>query len=320
MFNTGLGRYIDANVDTFTSEWGIKIRRWVNSPWRKILKLCTKRKIVIEEYPDLEKNTQYVFVANHSFDEDAISILFSIDRNVYVLQGTTDQMLHNPVFLALWANGMIYVNRQDEGSRKDAIKKMERILRAGSSVVLFAEGGYNNTENQLIQPLFSSPYILCKELGVKVVPIIAFNDIGSNIIYVRAGQPMDLAQYDKYTAMDILRDEMSTLVYKIMEDHVEPIKRSTLSDNPRRDWMEVRRQIYECQKWHSDVWEEEVTYYPGHNVTTPSKAREFVDNAQISGKNAYIFAEMLARREEDKEYDLIAYLRRTIKCEGKQRR
>ena len=313
MFNTGLGCYIDANVDNFTSDRGIKIRRCINSPWRKILKLCTKRKIIIEEYPQLEKNTQYIFVANHSFDEDAISILSSIDRNVYVLQGTTDQMLHNPIFLALWANGMIYVNRQDDVSRKDAIKKMKRILLAGNSVALFAEGGYNNTENQLIQPLFASPYILCKELGVKVIPIITFNDIGSNIIFVRAGQPMDLAQYDKYTAMDILRDEMSTLVYEIMEDHVEPVKRSSLSDNPRRDWLEVRRQVYECQTWYSDVWEEEVTYYPGHGVTTPKKAREFVDKVNVNKNNAYIFSDMLVRWEEDKKYDLVRYLQENMK-------
>ena len=49
---------------------------------------------------------------------------------------------------------MIYVNRRDAERRKDAIEKMKRIFRAGSSVLLFLEGGYNNTENQLIQPLF----------------------------------------------------------------------------------------------------------------------------------------------------------------------
>ena len=51
----------------------------------------------------------YLFAANHSFDEDIISVLANVDRNAYMLHGTTDQMRYNPVFMALWLNGMIYV-------------------------------------------------------------------------------------------------------------------------------------------------------------------------------------------------------------------
>ena len=88
------------------------------------------------------------------------------------------------MFLAVWLNGMIYVNRLDHNSRKEAVLKMKRVLAAGNSVLLFPEGGYNNTENQLIMPLFSSPYQLSKEMGVEVVPIISFNPTGSDKIYV----------------------------------------------------------------------------------------------------------------------------------------
>lgn len=42
MLNTGLGKYMTATVDNFTSDTGIKIRRVVNSPWRTILKCRTK--------------------------------------------------------------------------------------------------------------------------------------------------------------------------------------------------------------------------------------------------------------------------------------
>lgn len=258
MFYTGLGYYKDATVENFTTDFGILLRRiCLNKTWRRILKLCTRRKIVIEQYPPLKKDEVYVFCCNHSFDEDVISALASIDRNVYMLQGTTEQMLHNPVFLALWLNGMIYVNRESAESRKSAIEKMKRILISKSSVLLFPEGGYNNTENQLIQSLFSSPYVLNKELGVKIVPLITFNDIGSDTIYVRVGEPMDISHYNKYEAMEFLRDKMSTLVWSIMEEHVPTIKRDELSEDPRMDWLEIRKQVCECQKWYRDVWDEE---------------------------------------------------------------
>lgn len=313
MFNTGLKRFETADVNNFTSDSGIKIRRKMNWVWRKFLALATNRRVHIEQYPMLKQDEVYIFAANHSFDEDAISILQSIDRNAYMLQGTTHQMEHNPMFYAMWINGMIYVDRRDDKSRKAAIDKMKRILTSGSSVVLFPEGGYNNTQNQLIMPLFSSPYILNKELGVKVVPIISFNDIASDEIFLRVGNPIDLSAYDKQEALIILRDIMATMLYKIIEEHTVLSKRKDLGVDPKKDYLEVRKNIYACQKWYEDVWDEELTYYSGHNVITPKHAREYVDNVRITNKNAYILADTLLKRAEDLEYDLAKYLRENLK-------
>lgn len=318
MFNTGLKRYEKTNVDNFTSDIGIKLRRAINMPWRRLLRLGIYKKVIVEKYPDLDKQS-YIFCVNHSFDEDVISAISYMDRNVYVLNGTTHQMEHNPVFYALWLNGMIYVNRLDDKSRKLAVSKMKRILKAGSSILLFPEGGYNNTENQLIMPLFSSPYQLSKALEIEVVPFITFHDNGTDEIYIRAGDPMALWQYEKYEALDKLRDAMSTIVYEIMEEHVKMIRRAELGKDPRRAYMEVRKSVYACQKWYEDVWDEEMTYYPGHGVTTPAKAREYVDNIHITVKNAGILADVLRRREEDKRYDFKQYMRDTFLLTSKRR-
>ncbi len=313
MFHTGLKKFETTGIDNFTSASGIKIRRKINRVWRKMLSLATHRKVYIEQYPSLNKNETYLFVANHSFDEDVISILQSIDRNAYTLHGSTHQMEHNPVFYALWINGMIYLNRLNRESRKASVDKMKKILMAGSSVMLFPEGGYNNTENQLITPLFSSPYILSKELGVKVVPVISFSDINSDEIYIRAGNPMDLSGYDKCEALAVLRDEMATLCYEMMEKHTVLVRRKELGEDPRIAYLEVRKNVYACQKWYADVWDEELTYYPGHNITTPKQSREYVDNVQVNSRNAYILADMLVRREEDLKYDLARYIRKNLR-------
>lgn len=312
MFNTGLQKFESTNVDNFTSDIGIIIRRRTNNLWRKILKFATKRKVYIEQYPDLDKDKVYIFVANHSFDEDAISVLQSIDRNAYMLQGSTHQMRHNPAFYAMWANGMIYVDRLNNESRKTSIDKMKRILASGTSVILFPEGGYNNTENQLITSLFSSPYTLNKDLGVKVVPVISFNDTNSAEIFVRVGSPMDLSNYGKYEALDLLRDEMATLCYRIMEEHTVPVKREDLGKEPRLDYLDLRKNIYGYFKWYADVWDEELTYYPGHKVITPQQSREYIDNVRLNSKNAHILSDILVRRAEDMQYDLKRYLRENL--------
>lgn len=201
MFNTGLDRFENKDVDSFTSDIGLHIRKKINFIWRKLIRLFVARKMHMEQYPKLEKDKPYIFVGNHSFDEDIISILSTIDRNAYLLQGSTHQMEHNPLFYAAWANGMVYLNRLDKKSRADAIPKMERVLSAGNSVLVFAEGRYNDMENQLIQPLFASPYILCKKLGVEVVPIISFCKDETKEIFVRAGEPMNLSRWEKEEAL-----------------------------------------------------------------------------------------------------------------------
>ena len=119
--------------------------------------------------------------------------------------------------------------------------------------------------------------------------------------------------YEKYEAMQVLRDKMAAVVWNIMEEHTRPQKRAELGSRPREKYMEVRKEVYNCQKWHRDVWEEEAIYYPGHGVTPPPQARMFVDHVKVTSKNAAIFADMLVRREEDKKYELKEYLRRNIK-------
>lgn len=162
-------------------------------------------------------------------------------------------------------------------------------------------------------PLFPGVYQLAVDTNTEIVPCITFNDFGSNEIYLRAHSPIDISKYEKYEGMEKLRDIMSTIVYEIMEAHTKPVSRQELGNDPRGDYMEMRRQVYECQKWYNDVWEEELTMYSGHGVTTPQQARMYVDKVRINIKNAGILAPVLVRREEDKCYDLKEYLRNTVK-------
>ena len=79
MFHTGLKRYEKADVNSFTSDIGLHIRKVINPLWRRALRLGTQRKLYLEAYPKLDKKKTYIFAANHSFDEDAISVLQTID-------------------------------------------------------------------------------------------------------------------------------------------------------------------------------------------------------------------------------------------------
>ena len=308
MKNYGLGWIKTSNIDNFTSKTGIKLRRAIHKPLQIVLKLATKRKIIIENYPKLEKGVPYIFASTHSFDEDIISNLATIDRNAYVLIGTTDQLDFNPTMYAAWLNGLIYVDRLDKNSRQESLKKMEKIIKSGTSILMFPEGGWNNTENLIVQNLFGGPYYLSKLTGAKVVPISAFNEMGSSKIYIRVGDPIDLSKYDKKDALIELRNSLATMRFNQIELYSTPIERSKLSPNARLNFMEQRKNEYLRVNWSRDVWEEELTVYKDKNCPSPEDIRKSIDDVVITKENAEIFAPILVKRLEDKKYDFKKYM------------
>lgn len=79
MKNIGLIGLKDKDTGHFTTDTGIKFRRLFNPLLRRILKLAAKHKIIVENYPKLTKGKPYIFTSTHSFAEDVIANLASID-------------------------------------------------------------------------------------------------------------------------------------------------------------------------------------------------------------------------------------------------
>lgn len=177
--------------------------------------------------------------------------------------------------------------------------------------MLFPEGGYNNTEEKLINRLFAGPWLLAKECGTEVVPIISFNDYDSKDIYISAGRPIRLDLYEKEEARTLLRDAMATILWKLIEDYAVPLKRMDIPGDLHTFWMEVRKQVYECQDWYNDVWEKELTTYKG-KISSPEEVNKFVDKVQINEVNAWVLAPRLVQRQREQQCDLIAFLKKNV--------
>lgn len=54
-YNIGLQRFKTAGIKNFTSDFGLRFRRFINRPFRAVLNIATPGKIIIESYPKLEK-------------------------------------------------------------------------------------------------------------------------------------------------------------------------------------------------------------------------------------------------------------------------
>ena len=307
--NIGLEKLKTANTNTFTSNAGIRARRIFGPVWRFILRLAIRQKVHIEDPPPTEKKEAFIFAASHSCIKDVIVNMAYIGRSAYMLVGTTDQLDHNPEMYAAWLNGIIYVNRLDKHSRKESLEKMERILTAGTSIILFPEGGWNNTESLPVQQLFAGPWILAKRTGCKVVPTALRHEYKAKDIYLTFGKAIELDSMEKQAASDLLRDKLATLNWQLMEKYGTKLQRSSLSKEPRLDYMKERRLEYLQVKWTHDVWDEELTSYCDKNLPpSPKRVWESFSHIHITRKNAYILVPIIIWTAEERKCDFTQFM------------
>lgn len=306
MKNIYANKVLEQTVDTLTRK-DVEIRKSFHPIIKSMIKISNKKKIIIEGYPELEKGKPYIFAAGHSFPDEVASNLSAIDRHTYVLVGTTDQVVNNPKMAILWWNGMIYVNKFDSISRHDSFLRMGKVLDYGSSVMLFPEGVLNNSENVLCGNPYPGFYHLSNEKNIEVVPIVSQTYNDSNIIRIKASEPMNLSKCFKIEALKWWKDEISRLRYELAEK--EPmLYRNSLQGDIHEQYMESRRQTYNEVKWTADVWDEEIMHREEKGYVSPSEAIEYIDKINITKDNAKIIAPVLVRRLEYQKYDFKKYM------------
>jgi len=302
----------DANIDTFTTNFGLKFRRYfhklIQFCFRMVLKYVYKKNIVLVKNVKLEKNKSYVFASNHSFFFDGASIISTVDRNCYSLFGATEQLYLDFHTIFIWLSGLIYVNRFDKQSRKDSVDKMNRVLKSGNSILIFPEGRWNDTESKLCQKLFAGPYNLSLQNNIEVVPVSVYNETYGKNIYVSYGEPLKLYDYEKDEAIQILRDNMSSLLYEQIINYAPKYDRDSIKGDIYYDYMNDRMYEYSKAKWRSDYcWDDELFVYKSGDVDIEDVWKN-IDKVNINEKNANIFGEILVELEKRKKYNFTNYM------------
>lgn len=160
--------------------------------------LSTKKNannIIVERYPKLEEGESYIFVGSHVCPEDIETMLNVIDRNAYLILGSVENLNYNPEVYLSWLNGMIVFNVLDMKERRELILKMERALHT-QSILIFPEGSHNYDLNKLIKPLYDGPVNLALKTGKKIVPVVLVKDYENNVAYLDVGNPIDVRGLD----------------------------------------------------------------------------------------------------------------------------
>ena len=313
-------KYLWADLDNFTSDRGNTIRNLINRPWRKIVALTSmKNKVIIEEEQYLNSNRPYIFVSTHYFTEDVIGLFSSLNRQAYMLMGTTDQIENNPLMIAAILFGFFHVDRMDPDDRKLCFEKQNNLIERGESFINYIAGSWENSENEL-QPLsFSGPYKTSVKTNALIVPVSSYLVREDKTIYMRFGTPLDLTKTPLEEANEIIRDTLATMHYKQIEKYSYPIKevkisniKDTTHDLPYNQHIAYMNQIgyeYWNQSWTKPFAKEEIGLRR-KKITTEEEVYSFIDRLsrdKLIELSNYL-ADVMKDIDEKRRYDIINYL------------
>ena len=300
------------DVDHFTTDTGLFLRRKTNGAFRKLCNIFTNatiirkdmpdyvsdedyyrnlkpdriplshyplstkknaNNIVVERYPNLDKDESYIFVGTHVCPEDIETMLNVIDRNAYLILGSVETLRYNPEAYLSWLNGMIVFDILNLEERSALSVKMERVVQT-QSILIFPEGSHNYDLNKLIKPLYDGPVNLALKTGKKIVPVAMVKDYEKNVAYLDVGNPIDVRNLDlniqdyypekeeneKYRIKSMssyVRDQMATAVWHMVERHIVPMKRNEYGDIGQYFVDFYVMDTFRKLNWKHDVFEAE---------------------------------------------------------------
>lgn len=117
----------------------------------------------------LDKNKQYIFVANHISFLDAPILVKTVRRPVRALGKT--EMANVPIFGFIYKYAVVRVDRSDADNRAKSVRNMRSILKKGISIIVFPEGTFNMTPNPL-KEFYDGAFRVAIETQMPIKPIL----------------------------------------------------------------------------------------------------------------------------------------------------
>lgn len=145
------------------------IPRW----WAKTLLWVAGVDVRVSGTEFTDGESPRIFVGNHVSWFDVLAAAAVLPRGKYVAKA---ELFRVPVFgQAIRWIGMIEIDRENRKAAFDSLERAAAKIRAGNSVVMFAEG--TRGEEYALRPFKKGPFVLAITAGVPVVPMVIYGTI-----------------------------------------------------------------------------------------------------------------------------------------------
>ena len=287
MYNKFLERLLDNNPKKVISRRSIRIRKIISPVLRFIVPFVTPNsKLKVVRRAKIPKQP-VIFAATHGFREDVEHTILMAGRQAYMLNGSLPQVFRTFDGITAWIAGFILVDRRDKDSRAASKEKMVYALKLGASIIMYPEGTWNKSPNQLMSGLFSGIYEVARESGALVVPIATYRN-GDRAYGIRE-EAFDICAFENEEGIAILRDKMATMQYELMDQYGKA-KRSEFPYDSYADkyWEKYIDDLMAEAKLYDYELEKHTKYRP-KGVTNPEEAFAHIKELKPSRENAFLF-------------------------------
>lgn len=147
------------------------IRKVLYLIFRKIIPFTVRRKMVVISHGKISRKEPTIFVSTHEFREDVEATYLTAGKAAFIVNGSVSIVMNSFDGITNWIVGMIIVNRANKDSRKAVKTKMIYSLRKGAIIILYPEGTWNKSPNQIISGLFSGVFEVARVTRCPIVPM-----------------------------------------------------------------------------------------------------------------------------------------------------
>ena len=173
-------------------------------------------KVVIEQACCPMSGKPVIYAVNHFCFADTPIMGRITPKRSYILLGK--QRLGFSDWLYFVLNGVIFVDRKDKEDMSASKQAMAAYLNKGRSIVMFPEGTWNLTENQLMLPMKWGIIDIAKETGAQIIPTLLEYDREEKKCFVWFGAPLVVSpEENKADAIAALRDTLATMRWEFWE-------------------------------------------------------------------------------------------------------
>lgn len=286
MYNRFLEYLKDLDHTKVMSSKGVKFRKLLHPVIYRVAPLTTKNRIKVLRREPLPQNIPIIFATTHGFKDDILCAVLTAKKHGYVLIGGLGHFYNTFDGITLWLNGTVIVDRQDKLSRQASKRKMIHAIELGTNIIIFPEGLWNKTENQLVQKLFPGVYDIAKATGALVVPIVSHLESGT--CYTVREQAFNICDYDRAEGLRILRDKLATIKWYLMEEYSSTNRDDLLKTlSPKEYWHKyIESLIAEVDFYERD--DEEKSLYIDKQITFPEEVFSHLQDIEYTRSNAFL--------------------------------
>lgn len=180
-----------------------------------------------------------IYVVNHSCRYDFPIAGEVIDAHICVLAGK--QKFYFLDYLAVWLNGVVWVDRESRESKKEAFQKVLSCIKKGLNMCIFPEATWNLTPSKPMLPMYWGVIDLAKESGCPIIPLVL--EFSDNACHAKFGEPIYcLPEDEKKSQFANLEEAMATIKWEIWESF-PAVKRDSINVD---EWsIEVEKRLSE---------------------------------------------------------------------------